>query len=207
MAANVWVAVASGEAMVVDSGTGVDAASIVDEVRRAAADAVVRRVHLTHWHCDHCGGAAALRHAFGCPVTMHAEEARAVTDGDASLTLGAFLGLAQPACPVEPVKEGDTLELGGLRFEVLKLPGHTPASTCLFEPDAGALFAGDVAFPQGSFGRVDFPGGDADAMLRSLERLAALEADALYSGHMEPVEGGARRAIRESLENAKGMLS
>ena len=56
--ANVWVVVSGGEALVVDAGAGVDP-RVVPAIRRAVGDATVKGVHLTHLHCDHCGGAKA----------------------------------------------------------------------------------------------------------------------------------------------------
>lgn len=205
--ANVWVVVSGGEALVVDSGAGVETARLVAGIRRAAGGAEVARVHLTHCHCDHCGGARALKDAFGCPVSIHEDEAAPVRDGDANGTLGAFLGLVQAPCEVQTVREGDRVAVGDATFEVLAVPGHTPAHTALYDADTGALFGGDLAFPHGSFGRVDFPGGDAEALLASLERVAALDVETLYPGHMEPVEKGARKALEASLANARAMLA
>ena len=61
-----------------------------------------------------------------------------------------------------------------MRLQVLHTPGHTEGSVCLLSADDGLLFSGDTLFP-GGWGRVDFPGGDADAMVASLARLATLE--------------------------------
>jgi len=107
---------------------------------------------------------------------------------------------------VTPVKEGDVLEVGGRRFEVIAVPGHSPMHTALYERESRSLFGGDLVFPMGSFGRVDFPGSDPAALLRSLERVARMDVENLYPGHMEPVEGDAREAIRWSLEGAREML-
>lgn len=204
--ANVWVVVDGSEALVVDAGAGVDA-RVVPAVRRAVGDATVKGIHLTHLHCDHCGGARLLHDAFGCRVTMHEDEAQGVRDGDARATLGVFLGLGQPACPVDGVQEGDRLVVGDTALEILAVPGHTPAHTALYDAATGTLFGGDLAFPQGSFGRVDFPGGDPDALVASLERVARLEVEALYPGHMPPIEKGARKALEASLQNAREMLT
>jgi hydroxyacylglutathione hydrolase len=122
------------------------------------------------------------------------------------LTGAALFGATMEPCAVRRVKEGDTLALGRRRFEVLLVPGHSPAHTALWEPESRSLFCGDVAFAGGSFGRVDLPGAEPRALVRSLERLAALDARDMYPGHMEAVLGNAREALLESLDNARLML-
>ena len=75
------------------------------------------------------------------------------------------------------------MEIGSLRFEVLATPGHTPGGVTLRCGEA--LFTGDTLF-RGSCGRTDLPGGDMEALLRSLRRLCSLEGDyEVYPGHMD----------------------
>lgn len=203
---NVWVAREDGRALVVDASSGLDWAEVEPRVRGAIGGARVDAFHLTHLHVDHVGGAAAMRRLVDAVPTLHADEAYAVEAGDATLTGGALFGVPQAPCEVRAVKEGDVVALGRRRFEVLLVPGHSPAHTALWEPESRALFCGDVAFAGGAFGRVDLPGCDPAALLRSLERLAALDARDLYPGHMEAVLGHAREALLESLDNARLML-
>jgi glyoxylase-like metal-dependent hydrolase (beta-lactamase superfamily II) len=85
--------------------------------------------------------------------------------------------------PDDLLDEGRLTYLADVRIEALHTPGHTEGSTCFYLPDDGALFSGDVLFA-GAVGRVDQPGGDASAMERSLERVAALPpATTVYPGH------------------------
>lgn len=203
---NVYVVREGGRALVVDTSSGLDWPEFSPRLARAIGDASVEVVHLTHLHCDHVGGAARMMKLTGAPLTMHEDEAFAVEDGDAAMTGGLLFGVPQEAAPVKRVREGDVLEVGARRFEVLLVPGHSPAHTALWEPESRSLFSGDVAFAQGSFGRVDLPGADAKELLRSLEKLVALDARNMYAGHMEAIEGNAREALLESLDNARLML-
>ena len=203
---NVHVVEEDGRALVVDASSGLDWDSFGPRVQEALRGLKVEGVYLTHLHVDHVGGAARLARLTGAPLLMHEDEAYAVEHGDALLTGGALFGVEQEAWPVTTVKEGDVVALGKRRFEVLLVPGHSPAHTALWEPESRSLLSGDVVFAHGSFGRVDLPGADARQMLRSLERLAALDAANLYPGHMEHVAGSAREAILESLDNARLML-
>lgn len=203
---NVYVAIESGRALVVDASSGMDWAALEPRLRAAMSGASPQAFHLTHLHVDHVGGAARMAKLTGLTPTMHADEADVVEEGNEMLTGAAFFGGTAEPCAVTRVKEGDIIELGRRRFEVLLVPGHSPAHTALWEPESRALFCGDVAFAGGAFGRVDLPGADGRELIRSLEKLAALDAVAMYPGHMEPVVTHAREALLESLDNARIMI-
>lgn len=82
------------------------------------------------------------------------------------------------------IAEGDTIEVGGLRFEVIETPGHTVGGVCFYERECGVLFSGDTLFA-GAIGRTDHPGGDYDQMMRSiLEKLVTLDGSvSVIPGH------------------------
>lgn len=203
---NVWVATEDGRALIVDASSGMDWNALEPKLRAALTGAAPAAFHLTHLHVDHVGGAARMAALTRLTPTMHADEAAVVEEGDETLTGAALFGGSAEPCPVARVKEGDIIELGRRRFEVLLVPGHSPAHTALWDPDSRALFCGDVAFSGGAFGRVDLPGCDARELIRSLEKLAALDARDMYPGHMEPVIGQATEALLESLDNARIMI-
>lgn len=203
---NLFLVEDGDDAILVDSGSGATHGMVEEQIRRAIDPARIGRIYLTHWHVDHVGGAAKLKRLTGADVLVHADEASAVEAGDGNATLAAYSGITLEPCAVTPVKEGDVVRVGDRRFEVLLVPGHSPAHTALYDPSSKTIFGGDLVFPMGSFGRVDFPGCDPAAMLKSIERVAALDVDNLYPGHMEPVEGDADKAIAWSLQNARAML-
>ena len=75
----------------------------------------------------------------------------------------------------------EVVKVGPLEVKLLATPGHTPGAQCLLA--RGALITGDTVFVN-ACGRVDLPGGDGEAMYRSLKRLAQLPGDTrLYPGH------------------------
>ena len=109
---------------------------------------------VTHHHPDHVGGVAALAAAHSAPVWGPARE--------------------HVPAPFTPVAEGDAVELLGLRFEVIEVPGHTAGHVAYYAGaglDAPLLFCGDTLF-SGGCGRL-FEGTPAQ-MHASLQRLAAL---------------------------------
>lgn len=87
----------------------------------------------------------------------------------------------QGALATGEVDQGDVIDLGDRRFEVLDLPGHTPCSIGLWEEGTGTLFAGDAVY-DGPL--VDFlPESDAATYVRTLERLRALPVEVVHAGH------------------------
>ena len=130
----------------------------------------IEGVLLTHGHFDHVGGVTALVKATDCSVYVCEEELSL----DPRLTAG-------PLHYTHTYDEGDEICLAGLRFQVLRTPGHTPGSVCLLSEDT--LFSGDTLFA-GTCGRTDLPGGSWAQMQASLTRLAQPEKnDRVYPGH------------------------
>jgi hydroxyacylglutathione hydrolase len=162
---------ASRAAWVIDPGGD------VGRIRAALADGGWRleAILQTHGHLDHVVGTAELRAATGVPVLAYPDDAPLFADQ----RLREFGG--EPFVPDRWVRDGETLTLGATAFEVLHVPGHTPGHVAYV--GGGACLSGDVIFRIGS-GRTDLPGGDMQALERSLARLLALPDDTtIYPGH------------------------
>ena len=123
---------------------------------------------LTHAHFDHMLSAKAFLDE-GARLYVGAADVPALTDE--TLNLCGMIGtqLKIDARPVA-LREGDSVREAGLSLSVLETPGHTPGGVCYHVRNAGVLFSGDTLF-EGGYGRVDFPGGSAQALRRSLHRL------------------------------------
>jgi hydroxyacylglutathione hydrolase len=177
---NCWIASddAGGPLVVIDP------AGEADLLLAALRGRTVVAVVLTHGHFDHLGAASAVLAATGAPLLVHSADAAAVTSAAANGGLVFGFDAVAPA-PDRELEDGDVVEVGALRLEVLHTPGHTPGSICLFtDADGGPhLFSGDTLFA-GSVGRTDFPGGDPRAMRDSIGHLALLPPDTLvHPGH------------------------
>lgn len=83
--------------------------------------------------------------------------------------------------PTRLLREGDTLDLGGRRLQVLHTPGHSPDGICLWEPDTGLLLAGDTLISGTFWAHV--PGADVPAFAASTARLAELPVTTALLGH------------------------
>jgi glyoxylase-like metal-dependent hydrolase (beta-lactamase superfamily II) len=170
------------EALLVDPAWSVDA--LLD---RAEADGMrVVGALVTHYHQDHVGGEifglsieGLARLLARAPVPVHVNEREA--EGVRRVTGVSDSDLVRHA-------GGEQLTLGAIRVRLLHTPGHTPGSQCFLvesERSPGRLVAGDTLFLN-SCGRVDLPGGDPEAMFRSLHGVLRKLPDetVLYPGHL-----------------------
>ncbi|WP_319405677.1 MBL fold metallo-hydrolase [uncultured Desulfosarcina sp.] len=149
-------------------------------------------VHIvnTHGHFDHVGANRRLKEVTGADILIHSADAPMLTQLSAA---AAAWGLAAENSPTADrlLKDGDTITFGTHTLTVLHTPGHTPGGICLYieYTHAGApkkaIFVGDTLFA-GSIGRTDFPGGNFDTLINSIQtRLFSLEDEVkVYPGHM-----------------------
>ncbi|MDX8431005.1 MAG: MBL fold metallo-hydrolase [Candidatus Algichlamydia australiensis] len=141
----------------------------------------VEAILLTHSHWDHTGDCKKLKEKLQIPVYVHKDDKENLEKpGSDGLPL---------MIPVEGVaadyalKEGDCLELGELKIEVIETPGHTPGGVSFYLPEEGVLLSGDTLF-QGSIGNLSFPTANPEAMWTSLKKLEKLPRETkVYPGH------------------------
>jgi hydroxyacylglutathione hydrolase len=141
---------------------GFEAERIVDVVRRQQLE--VRYLLNTHAHYDHVGMMAEVQRQLGGTYWLHPADRFLL---DALPQQGAAFGLP-PQRPPDDVRElfdGQVLELGKQRIEVIHTPGHSPGSVT-FQWN-GWLWVGDVLF-SGSVGRTDLPGGSLETLTHSI---------------------------------------
>lgn len=139
----------------------------------------------THGHADHIAGNGELKNAYpDAPLIIGVNEARLLSDPN--LNLSAPFGFSIVSPPADRlVREGDVLDLAGIKLEVYEIPGHSPGHVVyVYRGKPCIVLGGDVLF-QGSVGRTDFPGGSAERLFDGIRRkLFTLPDDTvIYSGH------------------------
>ncbi|KQT45467.1 hypothetical protein ASG52_14995 [Methylobacterium sp. Leaf456] len=167
-------------------GAVVDPGGDLDRIEAAirAQGVTVEKILLTHGHIDHAGGAAELKERLGVPVEGPHEADKFLLD---SLPVAAESYGLEPARPITPdrwLNQGDSVTVGGLTFDILFVPGHSPGSVVFVSRDARFALVGDVVF-QGSIGRTDLPGGNHEQLIRGIkEKVLPLGDDvAFIPGH------------------------
>ncbi len=183
---------------VVRADTTADEAVVVDpsgdatELRLALAQLGARctAILVTHGHWDHLVGVAGLAEGTGAPVHMPEAERMLLEQPEAFAPVGSGVGAHVPEVTLSG---GETVELAGIEFDVLAVPGHSPAHLA-YHAD-GCLFSGDVLFA-GSVGRTDLPGADWDTLVASLRLLVETLAPetVVYPGHGPTTTLGAELA-------------
>lgn len=204
---------ARGHAAIIDPVLDFDPAS--GRTRRDSADAVIAFVREqgltvdwileTHAHADHLSSAPYLQAQLGGRIAI----------GEA---IRRVQGVFKPIFNLEPgfatdgsqfdhlFADGEVFSIGALQAQAWHVPGHTPADLAYLVGDA--VFVGDTLFPPDvGTARCDFPGGDAHALYRSIQRLLALPADTrLFMCHDYPATERAPVAVCTVGEQREGNI-
>lgn len=144
----------------------------------------VTHVINTHLHVDHAVGDKFVADKFKVPVLGH----------NSDKTLGArmqqqamMFGMREKLDAVSLtsyLEDGDKVKVGEGELDVLHVPGHSPGSIALYDPEGKYVIVGDALF-DGSIGRTDLPGGDFGTLINSIRsKLLTLPDDTtVYPGH------------------------
>ncbi|RKD94988.1 MBL fold metallo-hydrolase [Halopiger aswanensis] len=149
--------------VLVDPGANFD---VVDSIRSTLEDDL-EAVVLTHTHPDHVGNLEAVTDAFDVEVWGYDAEIEGVAID-------------------HEIADGETVQLGDHEYVALHTPGHKDDHLCFYADEPGILFAGDLVFQNGSFGRTDLEEGDRATLIESIDRVLERideELTALHAGH------------------------
>ena len=172
----------------------VDPASCPDYMMNyiKAEEIKLKAVLLTHAHFDHIMGIDGMREKFQVPVYASEKEQEILQD--ARLNLSAAYGGGYTFSDATCVRDGEELEIAGMKIKVIETPGHTAGGCCYYIAEEEALFSGDSLFCA-SIGRTDFPTGSSSQLVRAVrDKLFVLpEETMVYPGHMEETTIGYER--------------
>lgn len=177
---NCYIASAEGKTSCVVIDPGEEPEKIADYMSRNGMKC--QAILLTHGHFDHITGVDRLVSLTGAPVYAGERERELMMNAGQNGSRMAGYELS-----VEPdilLKDGQTLCLAGMEFEVIFTPGHTVGSCCFYEKSEAVLFSGDTIFME-SVGRTDFPTGSSRELIASVrEKVLVLPENVkIYPGH------------------------
>jgi glyoxylase-like metal-dependent hydrolase (beta-lactamase superfamily II) len=205
MRCNIWHVRGRDRDLMIDTGMGIE--SLTEATRHLLQKAVTAVA--THTHADHIGRHHEFEHTlvhaaeadnlrqptetgtllytdFSQPELAMIRVAGYEINGDlvtalphAGYDLRSYR--VKPARVTEIVEEGDIVETGDRRFEVLHLPGHSPGSIGLWEAATGTLFSGDALYDGpllDELGHSDIP-----AYVRTMKRLREMPVNVVHAGH------------------------
>lgn len=156
--------------VVVDPGGDVE--HIVAAIRENGI--TIEAIWITHGHLDHAGGAMELKEELGVDIIGPHEADKILLDNIELSAKNYGIGGMRNCTPDRFLSEGEVVSFSGHEFEVLHCPGHAPGHVVFYNRAAKFAHVGDVLF-QGSVGRTDLPGGDHEALIRSInEKLLPL---------------------------------
>ncbi len=161
----------------------------------------IKRIIMTHTHLDHIGCLAEILGEIpGAELWVHTLEAEPLEGGDERTVYGMemFRQMCQMQYGLKPgaftfqvdrkLQGGESLDIGGMAWEVIYIPGHSMGSVALYHRPAQVLIPGDVVYADYAIGRFDLYQASASDLHKSLMRLAELEVDTLLPGHNRIVE-------------------
>lgn len=139
---------------------------------------------LTHAHIDHVLGCSFLMEKYPVDCFMHPLDKETFTAVSRYAELYGFPDYQAAELPNRQLSDGERLQFGGIEFLVRHTPGHAPGHVVFYIDACKSVINGDVLF-NGSFGRVDLPGGDLESLKRSIfEILFQFPPETIvYAGH------------------------
>jgi glyoxylase-like metal-dependent hydrolase (beta-lactamase superfamily II) len=205
LAGHMWLVRGRNADLLIDTGTGIRP---LRQTVDAIADKPVKAVALNCFY-DHAGGlhefTIRLAHRADVPAIEHPDGRSSVADkfvSDDMLRALPHEGFSasnyqiRPAKVTDPLDDGDIIDLGNRRLEVIHTPGVTAGSICLWESATGNLFTSDFLYtgPEGEKARPR----DHDSFVSSLRRLEALPVSKVWPGHFDSLDCSAMKELIDS---------
>jgi hydroxyacylglutathione hydrolase len=156
----------------------------------------------THCHIDHILGNKFVSENWNIELHVHKLDLPLLENAGGIAKTYGFEKYEGSPYPQHFLKDGNLLNFGESKLEILFTPGHAPGHICLFSKEEKFIVAGDVLF-NGSIGRTDLPGGDYDTLIDSIQnKLMVLEDETVvHCGHGPSTTIGKERGTNPFLHS------
>ena len=155
----------------------------------------------THCHIDHILGNKFVSEKWNLELYINKIDLPLLEGSGDIARMYGFENYKGSPYPKHYLEEGDILEFGESKLEILFTPGHAPGHICLFNKEERFIVSGDVLF-NGSIGRTDLIGGDFDTLIESIKtKLMTLQDETIvYCGHGPSTSIGKERLSNPFLQ-------
>lgn len=145
----------------------------------------------THAHIDHILGNAFVQRTYDLDHYLHIDDLVTMRAVESYAHVYGFSGYEISPEPTHIMQANGMLNFGGISFDVFCTPGHAPGHVVFYNEENQFVVNGDVLF-NGSFGRVDLPGGDLEILKKSIHEILFQlpEETIVYCGHGAPTTIG-----------------
>ena len=211
----------SKDLSMIDAGLAGKGRYKLDAIKKLGLDVNnIKRIIMTHTHLDHISALPEIK--AGIPdaqLWVHSAEAELLEKGDERGVYGMdmFKNMCQAQYGLKDgmfklavdrkLNDNDILEIGGMSWEVIHIPGHSSGSIALYQRKQKILIPGDVVYADYAIGRFDLYGADPSQHRDSLYRIAELEVDMLLPGHNRIMTKVPEGYIRDTAEQWGGYLA
>lgn len=164
-----------------DEAVLIDCSEFKSEILKELENIKLKYILLTHGHFDHVLGVNAMREATGAKVLVQKNDVERMEESAQIMQTFGVQGVETPLAD-EYLNDGDVIEFGNTKINVIATPGHTQGCVCYLVD--GKLFSGDTLF-RNSVGRCDLPGGDFEKLSNSVKaKLFTMDDNTVvYPGH------------------------
>lgn len=182
------------DAVLIDCSSSRD--EFVENIKKQKVN--LKYIFLTHGHFDHILGVDRFKEVFGVDTYINENDIPQVGMCSKMLQMFTGSGDAEIKTISHFVSDGDVFKAGDIEIKCISTPGHTQGGMSYLIN--GKLFSGDTLF-RGSVGRCDFPGGDFEAIKKSInEKLFSLPDDTeVFTGHGDMTTIGYEKKYNEIL--------
>jgi hydroxyacylglutathione hydrolase len=199
------------EAVLIDAHIGPESENLLQRIREIIEPSKLKTVILTHGHMDHMGACPTLQEKTKARIAAHIADAQYIEAPwtqfttlyqDYEITPQAYQDFmkmvgGKGSKVTNPLHGGETIKVGSIELHIVHIPGHSPGSIYIHEPDTKTIFTGDALVPSHVYCTMLGIFQDATNYIQSLEHLSRLNVETICPGHAPILRG---KEIKKELQ-------